>query len=93
VRASRLSPFRRQAVEISGPPLLVLDAKPTEIGPGIDLSIMQVVEGDAHRTVADRLQPDDPDISAPGDQRLLPRSMPRNLGQRASIRSSWASRS
>jgi hypothetical protein len=61
----------------------VLDAEHIEIGLGIDPGIVQIIEGDAHSIVADRLQPDDPDVSAPGDQGLLPGSVPLNLGRRA----------
>jgi hypothetical protein len=37
---------------------------------------VQIIEGDAQGVVADRLQPDNADMSAPGDQGLLPGSCP-----------------
>src|SRR5258708_37788620 len=72
-----------EGVEIAAPALLVFEAELVEIGPGIDPGVVEIVEGDAHRVVADRLQRDDPDMGAAGDQCLLPGSMTLDFGRRA----------
>jgi hypothetical protein len=47
---------------------------------------VQIIEGDAHGVVADRLQLDNSYMRAAGDQCLLPGSVPLNLGRGLSIR-------
>src|SRR5258705_4011583 len=71
----------REGVEIAAPALLVFEAELVEIGPGIDPGIVEIVEGDAHRIVADRLQRDDPDMGAAGDQCLLAGSVTLDFGR------------
>src|SRR5262249_56065884 len=43
--------------------------------------MVQVVEDDAYRVVADRLQLDDPDLGAAGDELLLVRAVTLHLGR------------
>src|SRR5712692_4827761 len=74
---------RREPVEIVAPAFLVLDTKLVEIAPGVDPGVVEIVEGDANRVVADRLEPDHPDMGPPGHQRFLPRPVPLHLGRRA----------
>ena len=61
----------------------MLDAELIEISPRVDPGVVQIVEGDAHRVIADRLQSDDSDMCTAGDQGLLPGSVPLHLGRRA----------
>jgi hypothetical protein len=43
---------------------------------------VEVVESDADRIVADRLEPDEPDMGAAVYQRLPPMAMPLDFGRR-----------
>ena len=70
-----------EAVEVFTPALFVLDAELIEVGPGIDPGVMQIVEGDAHSVVPHRLQPDDTDMRASGNQGLLARTVSLDLGR------------
>src|ERR1700730_1980709 len=82
-RGLSAQPIRRQAVEIVAPAPLALDTELIKIAPGVDPGVVKIVEGDANRVVADRLDPDDPDMGAPGYQRLLPRTVPLHFSRRA----------
>ncbi len=66
----------RQRIDIRAPAFLVLDAELMEIGPRIDPGIVQIVKYDAHGVIADRLEADDPDMSAARNQCLLPGPCP-----------------
>ncbi len=44
---------------------------------------MQVIEGQPHGIIADRLYADNADVPTPGDQRSLSRAMTLHLGARA----------
>ena len=44
---------------------------------------MQIVELDAHGVIADRLEVEDADLGALGDDRLLPGAVALHLGRRA----------
>src|SRR5271163_4450175 len=87
---SALAPFRiaaeaalLQLAEIGRPAARLLLAELVEILPGIDPGIVQIVEADPHRVVADRLERQDADLAAPGDDGLLARPMALDLGRRA----------
>jgi hypothetical protein len=53
------------------PTLFALDTELIEVGPGVDAGVVQIVEGDAHGIIADRLEPepepDDPDMRTAGN--------------------------
>ena len=83
-RPSRLAAEARlERGEIVAPALVVLAAELVEIVPGIDAGVVQIVEDDAHGVIADRLDGDDADMGAPGDQRLLAGAVALHLGRRA----------
>src|SRR5471032_2201080 len=72
-----------QLVEIGVPTLRLLDAELIEIGPGKDAGIVEIVELDAQRVVADRLDSQDADMGAAVDELLLRRVVALHLGRRA----------
>src|ERR1700730_6490860 len=72
---------RGQAIEIIAPAPLALDTELVKIAPGIDPGVVEIVEGYANSVVADRLDPDDPDMGAPRHQRLLPRTVSLHFGR------------
>ena len=59
----------------------MLDPELMEVTPGINPSVVEIVEGDAHGVVAHRLQPDDPNMCASGNQGLLARTVSLDLGR------------
>src|SRR5439155_7051242 len=69
--------------EVGGPALIVFDAELVEVIPGIDPGVVQVVELDPDRVIADRLDFEDADMGAFGDDDLLVRPMALDFGRRA----------
>jgi len=54
-------------VALLAPTLFPLDTELIEVGPGVDAGVVQIVEGDAHGIIADRLEPDDPHMRTAGN--------------------------
>src|SRR5260370_31927415 len=83
-----LSPPPRFAAEAAGgeggevvaPALMLLDAELVEVVPGKDAGVVQIVELDPDRVVADRLQFEDADMGALGADHLVARPVPLYLG-------------
>src|SRR4051812_30757345 len=85
-----LSPLRLAAEallleggEVVAPASVVLDAEPVQVLPGKNPGIVQIVKFDAHRVIADRLQVENADMGALGDDALLAGAVPLHLGRRA----------
>src|SRR4029077_20646793 len=57
--------------EVGAPALIVLDPELIEVIPGKDAGVVQIVEFDAHRVIADRFEIHDADMGAAGDDRLV----------------------
>src|SRR5258708_25071257 len=72
-----------QLVEIGAPALLLFDAELVEIGPGKDAGIVEIVEFDADRVIADRLDGKDADMGTAVDKLFLRRIVALHLGRRA----------
>src|SRR5580704_18618166 len=72
-----------QILQIALPALILLAAEFVEIGPAENAGIVQIVEDDPNRVMADRLQAHDADRRTARDERLLARPMPLHLGGRA----------
>src|SRR5262249_28878248 len=72
-----------ERLEVGIPQFLSPLAQLVEVRPGINTGIVKVVEYDAHRVVADRLQVDDSDLSPTRDQLLLAGTMALDFGRRA----------
>src|SRR4051794_10019147 len=75
--------LRFEGGEVVAPAPVVLDSEPVQILPGVDAGIVQIVEFDAHRVIADRLQIENADMGALGDDALLAGTVPLHLCRRA----------
>src|SRR5260370_30613335 len=69
--------------EVVAPALMLLDAELVEIVPGKDAGVVQIVEFDPDRVIADRLQFEDADMGALADDPLLPGAVPLQFGRPA----------
>src|SRR5204863_2590509 len=69
--------------EVGGPALIVFDAELVQVIPGIDPGVVQVVELDPDRVIADRLHFENADMGALGDDDLFAGPMPLDLGRGA----------
>src|SRR5690242_2286475 len=75
--------FRRERVEIGLPDPALVTAEPIQRRPGIDPGLMPIVEPDADRVVADRLDLGQADTAFAGYRHLLARVVALHLGRRA----------
>src|SRR5439155_14891917 len=69
-----------QRLQVRDEYLMGVLAEAVEIAPGVDASIVQVVELDADGVVADRLDAHDADMAAAGDDGLLAGAVALHLG-------------
>src|SRR2546428_719333 len=69
--------------KVLGPAPVVLDTELVEVVPGENPGVVQIVELDPHRVIADRFEVEDADMGAFGDDYLGARRMPLHLGRRA----------
>src|SRR5262249_2700177 len=70
-----------EVLEIRGPDLVVVLAEMAQVVPGVDPGVVQVVELDAQRVVANRLDLENADLAALGDDLLLAGPMAHHLGR------------
>src|SRR3546814_15985187 len=73
-------PLAFQRLQIGVPARVLLAAQLVKIAPAIDAGVVQVVELDADRVVADRLDAHDADMAAAGHGLLLVRRMALHPG-------------
>src|SRR3954468_4496297 len=66
--------------EIVAPAPVVFEAELIEVVPGVNASVMQIVEPDADGVIPDRLERHDADMPAASDNRLLAWPMALHLG-------------
>src|SRR5579883_2117131 len=72
-----------QGREIIAPAAFLLQAELTQIAPGIDAGVVEIVELDADSVIADRLDLENADLGAAMDELFLARPVPLHFGGRA----------
>src|SRR5690349_12113840 len=73
--------FVLEGGEVVGPAFIVLGAELVQVIPGVNPGVVEIVELDAHRVIADRFEIDDPDMGALADDRLLPGAVALQFGR------------
>jgi NAD(P)-dependent dehydrogenase (short-subunit alcohol dehydrogenase family) len=82
-RGGRASGPGGEAALVFGPAFVAFAAESQQIVPGIDPAVVQVVEDEPHRVMADRLDLHDADMAPPGHDHPLAGPVPLHLGRGA----------